>query len=101
MAEFVTVADLSDLKPGQCKPVEAGDKTIALFNVDGTVYALENVCLHQGGPLGEGDLDANVVTCPWHGWQYNVCTGELCGDSNERVASYPVKIEGNAIKVAY
>jgi nitrite reductase (NADH) small subunit len=100
VAEFVTVADLSELKPGECKAVEAEGKSIAIFNVAGAVYALENVCLHQGGPLGEGDLDGDVVTCPWHGWQYNVCSGELCGDSASRVATYPVKLEGSAIKVA-
>jgi nitrite reductase (NADH) small subunit len=71
VAEFVTVADLSELKPGECKTVEADGRAIAIFNVAGVVYALENVCLHQGGPLGDGDLDGNVVTCPWHGWQYN------------------------------
>jgi len=98
--EFVTVADLSELKPGDCKTVEADGRTIAIFNVAGAVYALDNVCLHQGGPLGDGDLDGDIVTCPWHGWQYNVCTGELCGDAASRVATYAVKIEGSAIKVA-
>jgi nitrite reductase (NADH) small subunit len=100
VAEFVTVADLAELKPGDCKTVEAEGRAIAIFNVSGSVYALENVCLHQGGPLGDGDLDGEVVTCPWHGWQYNVCTGELCGDSATRIATYPVKIEGSAIMVA-
>ena len=96
---FLTVSYLSDLKPGQCKAVEAGGKTIALFNVDGTVYALDNTCLHQGGPLGEGILEGNVVTCPWHMWEYNVTTGEYLGDPSMKVATYPVRIEGNEIKV--
>src|SRR5436309_1879019 len=56
MANFVKVASLSELQPGICKTVEAGGKTLALFNVDGTVYALDNTCLHRGGPLGEGIL---------------------------------------------
>lgn len=100
MAEFVTVADVSELKPGNCKMVEAGGATIALFNVAGAIYALENVCLHQGGPLGEGDLDGEIVTCPWHGWQYNVCTGELCEDAAMRVTTYPVRVDGTSIQVA-
>lgn len=100
VAEFVTVADVSELKPGNCKMVEAGGATIALFNVAGAIYALENVCLHQGGPLGEGDLDGEIVTCPWHGWQYNVCTGELCEDAAMRVTTYPVRVDGTSIQVA-
>ena len=79
MADFVKVASLSEVVPGSAKAVEVGDKTIALFNVDGTVFALDNTCLHQGGPLGEGMLEGDVVTCPWHMWEYNVRTGEKVG----------------------
>lgn len=100
MAEFLKVASLSDLAKGTCKTVQAGDKAIALFNVDGTVYALDNTCLHQGGPLGEGILEGDVVTCPWHMWEYNVRTGEKVGVSSMKVATYPVQVEGNDIKVA-
>jgi nitrite reductase (NADH) small subunit len=100
MAEFVKVADLSDLGPGACKAVEAGGKTIALFNVEGTVYALDNTCLHQGGPLGEGMLEGEVVTCPWHMWEYNVRTGEKVENPELKVATYEVRVEGNDIKVA-
>jgi len=97
---FVKASTLSDLKPGQCKAVEIGGKTIALFNVDGTVYALDNTCLHQGGPLGEGILEKDIVTCPWHMWEYNVRTGEHLGDPPLKVETYPVQVEGNDIKVA-
>jgi nitrite reductase/ring-hydroxylating ferredoxin subunit len=100
MAEFVKVATLSDLAAGTCKPVEAGGKIIALFNVEGSVYALDNTCLHQGGPLGEGMLSGDVVTCPWHMWEYNVCTGEKVNSPGVKVATYPVEVEGNDIKVA-
>lgn len=100
MAEFVKVAELADLKSGEAKAVEAGGKTIALYNVGGAIFATDNTCLHHGGPLGEGMLEGDVITCPWHMWEYNVRTGEKCGDSAVRVATYPVKIEGNDIKVA-
>ena len=100
MAEFVKVANLSELEPGSCKTIEAGGKLIALFNVAGTVYALDNTCLHRGGPLGEGILEGEVITCPWHLWEYNVCTGEKVGSPEFKVASYPVQIEANDIKVA-
>lgn len=100
VAEFVKVAELSDIRPGECQITEANGRAIALFNVDGTIYALDNTCLHRGGPLGEGDLAGEIVTCPWHGWQYNVRTGEKCNDSTKRVARYETKIEGGQIMVA-
>src|SRR5690242_5183907 len=100
MAEFIKVANMGDLPEGQCKAVEAGGKTIALFNVAGTVYALDNTCLHQGGPLGEGMLEGDVVTCPWHMWEYNVCTGQNIEDPELKVATYPVQVDGTDIKVA-
>jgi nitrite reductase (NADH) small subunit len=100
MAEFVKVATLSELTAGSCKPVDVGGKTIALFNVDGNIYALDNTCLHRGGPLGEGTLSGDVVTCPWHMWEYNVRTGEKVNNPGVIVAAYPVQVEGNDIKVA-
>ena len=100
MAEFIKVASLSELEPGACKAVEAGGKTIALFNVDGTIYALDNTCLHRGGPLGEGTLEGDVVTCPLHMWEYNVRTGETLADPSLKVESYAVQVDGDDIKVA-
>ncbi len=100
MAEFVTCADLSALKAGESKVVEVEGRTLALFNVGGTVYCLDNTCLHRGGPLGEGTLEGDIVTCPWHGWQYNVRTGESLKDPSVRVATYPVRVEGRNIQVS-
>ncbi|HLW78221.1 MAG TPA: Rieske 2Fe-2S domain-containing protein [Terriglobia bacterium] len=100
MAEFIKVASLSDLAPGSCKPVEANGRTIALFNVGGAVYALDNTCLHRGGPLGEGTLEGDVVTCPWHRWQYNVRTGQHVTQPSVQVATYAVEVDGDDIKVA-
>ena len=100
MAEFVKVANLPELAPGSAKVVEVMGKTLALFNVDGAIYATDNTCLHQGGPLGEGQLMGDVVICPWHQWEYNVRTGEKVGDSSVKLATYPVQVEGSDIKVA-
>jgi len=100
MAEFIKVASVSELAKGAAKTVQAAGKEIALFNVDGTIYALDNTCLHVGGPLGEGELDGTTVTCPWHGWQYNVTTGQNLMNSDLKVAAYAVEVEGNDIKVA-
>ncbi len=100
MSEFVKVAQVGDLKPGGGKVVTVKDKAIALFNVDGTLYAMDNTCLHRGGPLGEGELEANVVTCPWHGWQYDVKTGVSETNPSVKVKTYEVKTEGSSILIS-
>ncbi len=100
MPDFVKVASLSELEPGSAKAVEVAGRLIALFNVGGTIYALDNTCLHQGGPLGEGILDGEVIMCPWHMWEYNVRTGEKVGVPEMKVESFAVRVEGNDIKVA-
>jgi nitrite reductase (NADH) small subunit len=100
MAEFTKVANTSDLPPGTAKTVKVNGKTIALFNVDGKIFATDNTCRHRGGPLGEGMLEGEVITCPWHLWEYNVRTGEKVGDNSIKVDTYEVKMEGSDIKVA-
>jgi nitrite reductase/ring-hydroxylating ferredoxin subunit len=100
MAEFAKVANLTDLPAGRAMAVEVNGKAIALYNVGGTVYATDNTCLHHGGPLGEGMLEGDVITCPWHMWEYDVRTGEKVGEPALKVASYPVQVEGSDIKVA-
>ena len=93
------VAESGDLTPGQCKVVQVDGKAIALYNVDGKYYATDNTCLHRGGPLGEGDLDGTVVTCPWHGWRYDVTTGANAMNPSIKVASFPVSVEGSSLFV--
>jgi nitrite reductase (NADH) small subunit len=100
MAEFIKVASLAELPQGSAKSVSVQGKDLALFNVGGTIYATDNTCLHQGGPLGEGILQDGVITCPWHMWEYNVRTGEKLGNPEIRVATYPVRVEGSDIEVA-
>jgi NAD(P)H-dependent nitrite reductase small subunit len=100
MAEYVKVAKLSEVAVGASKIVEVSGKTLALFNVNGQVYAIDNTCRHRGGPLGEGILGGEVVTCPWHMWEYNVRTGEVVANPSIKVASYPVQVEGNEIRIA-
>lgn len=100
MAEFVRCASVSELAPGRCRVVQAGGLDLALFNVAGTIHCLENTCLHRGGPLGEGTLEGEVVTCPWHLWEYNVRTGENLMDPAVRVQTYAVQVDGDDVKVA-
>jgi nitrite reductase/ring-hydroxylating ferredoxin subunit len=96
---FVKVASTTDVAPGTAKCIEAGGKQIALFNVDGAFHAIDNLCLHRGGPLAEGEIEGTFVTCPWHGWQYDVTTGQNVLDDDEGVARYEVKVEGTDVLV--
>jgi len=100
MAEYTSVAKVTDLAPGSGKVVEVNGKSIALFNVNGSFYAIDNACRHRGGPLGEGSLEGNVVTCPLHMWDYDVTTGEFTANREIKVATYPVQVEGAEIKIA-
>ncbi|MEY4528997.1 MAG: hypothetical protein RL768_2716 [Nitrospirota bacterium] len=99
MGDFVRVASTADLKPGQAVVVEVNGKTLAVFNVDGAFHAIDNTCVHRGGPLGEGDIHGKVVACPWHGWQFDVTTGECVKNPAAKVEVYQVKVEGDDITV--
>ena len=73
---------------------------IALFNVDGTFYAIADTCTHKGGPLSEGSFEGNTVTCPWHGANFDVCTGKnLTPPATAKVTSYNVRVEGDEVEV--
>src|SRR5258708_6738651 len=74
MSERVKVANLSELPPGTGRQVKAGGRALAVFNVDGTIHVIDGTCTHRGGPLGEGELNGTVVSCPWHGGKFDVTT---------------------------
>lgn len=99
MAEYVRVVGTADIPPGSGHIAEVNGQAIAIFNVDGTFYVIDNTCLHRGGPLGEGELEGDVVTCPWHGWQYNVKTGVSLTNPSVSVKTYQVKVEGADVKI--
>ena len=100
MSKMVKVAETSDLAPGSGKVVEADGHTMALFNVAGTFHAIDNTCTHVGGPLGEGELSGETVTCPWHAAAFNVKTGAVNSPpAQSNVRSFPVKVEGNDVLV--
>jgi len=100
VAEFVAVALTSEIPPGRSKIVVARGHIVAVYNVDGSFYATTNTCLHRGGPVGEGDLDGPIVTCPWHGWQYDIRSGENLLNPMARLKTYAVKVEGDRVLVA-
>jgi len=99
MSDPIKVAEVGDLQPGECKTVTVGDRELALYNVGGKFYATDNVCAHRGGPLGEGTLNGNIVTCPWHGWQFDVSTGKALTVPTAQVDKFECVVEGNDVKV--
>lgn len=99
MSNWVRVGRLADFPPGASREVLAGERVVALFNCDGTLYALDGICPHQGGPLGEGELCGATVTCPWHGWQFDVRTGQHATSRAVRQPTLGVKIAGDEIWV--
>jgi nitrite reductase (NADH) small subunit len=100
-AKFVTVARVADIAPGTVGTVEVGEEKLALANVDGDFYALQGLCLHLEGPLGEGTIDADhYLTCPWHGWKYDVKTGKNDFDLAIQARTYEVRVEGDDVQVA-
>ena len=99
MANFVKVAQRTDIPEGKGKTLEINGKKIAVFHAAGKFYAIDDTCLHRGGPLGEGDLDGTTITCPWHGWEYDITSGCSLDDPSKKVASYATKVEGDDILV--
>ncbi len=96
---LTTVVKSGDVKPGQGTIAEVAGKSLAVFNVDGTFHVMDNTCCHRGGPLGDGELDGTTVTCPWHGWRYDVTSGKcLQPNPAASVKSYAVKVEGDEVK---
>ena len=84
---------------GQAKEFTAGGKIICVANVGGAYSAMDNVCLHRGGPLGQGVVEEGKIVCPWHGWQYDPKSGEAAHNPSAKVAVYPLKIEGEDVLV--
>src|ERR1700681_280690 len=100
MPEFVKVAKTGDIAPGEAKAVDIGAKRIAIFNIEGTYHAIDDTCTHRGGPLSEGMVVGNAVTCPWHGAVFDVISGRVLGLPAPRsVAIYEVRIDGDDIEL--
>jgi len=100
MPNFVNVAHIADIPPGTAKVVAVQNIEVALFNLDGTIYAIDNTCQHAGGPLGEGKIKDDIVICPWHGYRYHIKTGQYVKNPDMSVACYQVKVENGTISVS-
>ncbi len=97
---FVRVAKLSELPPGRMLPVRVDGEDLVLYNVGGTIYASRDTCTHQSYPLSKGALRGKYVRCSLHGWEYDVTTGAYVGSPNVRMRCFPVKVEGDEIRVS-
>lgn len=100
MPTFTKLTTESELPPAnEAKEFPCGDKVICLANVNGSVTAMDNVCLHIGGPLGQGVIEGGKVVCPWHGWAYDPVTGQAGHNPGAKVTVYPLKIDGGDVLI--
>ena len=99
MPAFVRVARVAEVPEGTGKAVQANGRAVALFNVAGNFHAVDGICPHQGGPLGEGYLQGTVVTCPWHFWQFDVVKGHAPDFPEAGITRFPVKVENGDVFV--
>jgi nitrite reductase (NADH) small subunit len=96
---WVVVAMMADCPSGSARECMADDRVVALYNVDGQLYALDGICPHQGGPLGKGRLQGCIVTCPWHGWQFDVRSGQSLIAERIVQPTLPVRVVDGQVEV--
>lgn len=99
MPEWIAIARVDECPPGTSIERVAGDRMVAVANVNGQWHAIDGLCPHQGGPLGTGRLCGTVLTCPWHGWQFDVVTGKHQISPTVRQAVFAVRVRDGAIEV--
>jgi nitrite reductase/ring-hydroxylating ferredoxin subunit len=100
MPGFVRVGAVAELPVGSAREIEHQGRVIALFNVDGKIFAMDGICPHAGGPLSEGTIEGEVVTCPWHGWQFYLGNGQNVYNAKCAQQCYEVRVEGDEILVS-
>ena len=93
------VAELSEIPEDSGKVVDVEGHCLALFKIDGKVHTIDNTCPHRMGPLGEGDLEGRVVSCPWHGWRFDVTTGQNPDFPAAKVPCFKASVEGSTVFV--
>ncbi len=96
---LIRAAKTSEIPPGAIREFQLDGKTVAVANVNGAFYCIDNTCLHRGGPLGQGVMNGKSVTCPWHGWEYDVTTGKVGLNPSVGVACYRIEVRGEDLFV--
>ena len=99
VSESVRVAATSESPPGTGKEITVNERVLAVYNVDGQFYAVDGICPHAGGPLGEGALHGTIVTCPWHGWQFDVTSGRHCLTPQIQQSCFECRVDGEYLFV--
>ena len=100
MSNFITVAKVGSIPEGQGATFPLGDRLVAVFNRNGTYSAIDDLCPHMGASLGAGELDAEgTVTCPWHAWRFDVCSGVWCDNPRLKIDAFQVRVQGDEIQV--
>jgi nitrite reductase/ring-hydroxylating ferredoxin subunit len=99
MSRFVPVAKVDELPPGSGREFTIEGRIVAVFRVGQEFHALDGICPHAGGPLGDGVLQGCIVTCPWHGWQFDVSTGTHCLNERLRQTTYSTRVIDGELQV--
>ena len=97
MDNLFRVCSTKDVPLGDVRVVVVDHREIAVFNINHSYYAMDNLCPHRGAPLSDGRLEGHIVTCPWHGWQFDVTTGKLGLNPQTCQKTYPVEIRGGTL----
>lgn len=100
MEDFVAVAKIGDIKPGQAQAFEIGERVIAVFNEDNVYRAIDDMCPHMGASLATGLVENSEVSCPWHGWRFDIRDGTWCDNRTLKTDVFEVRIEGDQILVS-
>jgi nitrite reductase/ring-hydroxylating ferredoxin subunit len=96
---LVKVKSVAEIPPGSVAELEVGDAVYAVCNVGGEFHCVDGICPHEGGPLGQGALHGATLVCPWHGWEFDACTGAPQVGGDERLRTFPVHIQGDQVFV--
>jgi nitrite reductase (NADH) small subunit len=98
MSDFVKIADTNELPGvGEAREFECDSQTICVANVEGSYSAVGNICPHRGGPLGQGIVEGEKIVCPWHGWEFDLATGNNFYTPNLSVSSFELKVDGESV----
>jgi nitrite reductase (NADH) small subunit len=93
------IASVDDIPAGEGREFTVGDRVLAVFNVDGEFHVIDGICPHAGGPLADGGLHGGIVTCPWHGWQFDVTTGRHCLTERIQQTRFACRVENGEVLV--